>query len=211
MKEFPIIFSASMVRAILEGRKTQTRRAIKPQPSEDWNPDGVEWYAPAKVDKHGEMYPGKEVYGAADENEGRVCPYGVPGQKLWVRETFSIQPQSEISSRDVVLYRADIGNTFLDGKWRPSIYMPRWASRITLAITEVRVERVQEISEEDCRAEGIDTSVVNPSPRGVAPIYPKQYGSAKDCFRDLWDSINAKRGFPWDSNPWVWAISFKRV
>src|SRR5690606_197652 len=87
MKERPIIFSAPMIRAILAGTKTQTRRAVKPQPSSEWCPK-VGTYHPTMIDRYGEEYPGAEVYGASDEREGRVCPYGQPGDRLWVRETW---------------------------------------------------------------------------------------------------------------------------
>ena len=174
MKERPIIFSGEMVRAILDGRKTQTRRVIKPQPLRD--------YA---------------------ELRSR-CPHGVPGDRLWVRETHGFLAEQ-------VLYRADVPSDFEEykktafwrvEKWRPSIHMPRWASRITLEITGVRVELVQRIGLGDITAEGIQ-----------ADLGPAAHSTINDSyvrFIELWDSINAKRGYGWDTNPWVWVLEFKQ-
>lgn len=164
MKERPIIFSGEMVRAILAGRKTQTRRVIKPQPVIQ---DGVAFF-----------------------KTGQRCPYGQIGDRMWVREAW-------IRNSGVPAYRADDpswpGET---PKWKPSIHMPRWASRITLEIVNVRVERLQDITVGDAWAEGCPNSDVNVIP---------------DWFIPLWAGINAARGNGWDDNPWVWAIEFKRV
>lgn len=178
MKERPILFNGEMVRAILAGRKTQTRRAVKPQPVEG-------------------CWMGGPRNGVWDERTGMAwfgqtwrCPCGVSGDCLWVRETWCSDP--EPSQPERVCYRATAGDeSFI--RWKPAIHMPRWASRITLEIAEVRVQRLQDISEEDARAEGVEN------------VY-----CARDCFADLWDSINGKRA-PWSSNPWVWAISFRKV
>jgi len=173
----PIIFSTPMVQAILDGKKTQTRRVIK---------DRHQWIA-------------------TDETLALHCPYGQVGSGLWVRETWSGAdweddlPPSDMSQEAGLLNYKATPNELSDcfaGKWRPSIFMPRWASRITLEITEVRVERVQDISPPDISAEGYDPFGI---PAGVF------------WFKDLWDSINAKRGYGWDSNPFVWCISFRRV
>ena len=202
MKERPIIFSAPMVRAILDGRKTQTRRVVK------------------LTDSGRVKEPGSPRNWHLDDPEAvMACPYGVPGDRLWVREawqaffadevpadrprgprhTMGIPAQPERES--FVFYRADGDLSHPeDGSealWRPSIHMPRWASRITLKIVSVRVERVQEISEKDALAEGVDDGT-------GPPIKPR------DRFSRLWNSINAKRA-PWDSNPWVWVIEFRRV
>ena len=132
----------------------------------------------------------------------RPCPYGVPGDRLWVRETFYSNGMCKNTMS--CHYRATYNGLFtpdtVPWKWTPSIFMPRWASRITLEITGVRVERVQDISEEDARAEGIPDEY-----RAGHRIY------YRPRFKTLWDSINAKRGFGWDSNPWVWVVEFKRV
>lgn len=183
MKERPILFSGSMVRAILEGRKTQTRRIIKPQPDMVLNWDDVR----LKV-----WHEGKKGYA--------VCPYGKPEDRLWVRETWA---KDIPGCPNGVTYRADHLDPLGDGPakpitWKPSIHMPRIASRITLEIIRVRVEKLQSISEEDAKAEG----VVNYDDRKWV-TYALQ-------FSRLWDSINSKRA-PWSSNPWVWVVEFKRV
>jgi hypothetical protein len=201
MKEKPILFSAPMVRAILAGNKTQTRRIVKPQP--DTECEGVEivceHYNPTKTDRKGEEYPGPEVFGFADENSGWVCPYGAPGDRLWVRETFWCGLKPEIHERAAVAYRADYFPFDVTYKWKPSIYMPRWASRITLEVAAVRVERLQDISESDAMAEGIYSTVETDSDH-VAPT---------ECYKKLWESINGPGS--WDANPWVWVVEFKRL
>ena len=180
MKERPIMFNAAMVRAVLDGRKSQTRRVVK---APKWSTPGY-----AGVD-----FP---------------CPYGAPGDRLWVRECFHAYSLKEVGSplgqlTTNVVYRADpTSDEYWAVKWRPSIYMPRWASRITLEVTGVRVERVQDIGELDAEREG--TPNFNQSPSGV---------SVSD-FIHLWDSINGKRNggvYSWDSNPWVWVVEFRGV
>lgn len=190
MRELPILFSAPMVRAILEGRKTQTRRIVKPQPSmeRDCEPEGYSWVP---------MHKGREL-------SHHQCPYGQPGDRLWVRETFSgpwcmgdTQP-SKWGRSSRIWYWAD-GNPEEDD-WtrpRPSIHMPRWASRITLEVTGVRVERLQSISPEDCLAEGIS---------GYASTGRCDLTS---CYADLWESINGPGS--WEANPWVWIVEFQRI
>jgi hypothetical protein len=159
-----------------------------------------------------------------------ACPYGEPGDRLWVRETWRCfeRPSDGV---DGVLFRADdafqeIENTRAaadawvqandkTGKWRPSIFMPRWASRIDLEVTEVRVQRLDEISEEDARAEGVvlpsfDEQVARGDAiDGLRPVIRK--ATTRGEFSRLWDSINAERGYGWAANPWVWAITFRRV
>ena len=182
-KERPILFSAPMVRAIIDGSKTQTRRAIsrKRFPCVDWD------YA--KV--------GDRCLPIA------AHAYGIPGDRLWVRETWAPERDGTGCPDDNgVLYRAtdpgwDVEDTGL--RWRPSIHMPRAASRILLEITNVRVQRLQEISGPDCWAEGI----------AAAGWDCERYGSVVECFRDLWESINGSGS--WDANPWVWAITFRRL
>lgn len=228
--ERPILFSGPMVRAILEGRKTQTRRVVKPQPNDEWCPV-VEIYAPTMIDRRGEEYPGADVFGASDENEGRICPYGQPSNHLWVRECFIVGWPSE--NGDIqqfgadgnelpkkVWYRADDNGRFQwidrdtdemrDPPWKPSIHMPRWACRITLEITDVRVQQLQEISEEDAQAEGVEWyGVADLRPNGELREGPSI--AYRAGFHDLWDSINSKRGLGWNTNPWVWALTFKRI
>lgn len=191
IKERPILFIAPMVRAILEGRKTQTRRIVKPQPSMecDCEPEGYSWVP---------MHKGREL-------SHHQCPYGQPGDRLWVRETFSgpwcmgDTPPSKWGRSSRIWYWAD-GNPE-EGDWtrpRPSIHMPRWASRITLEITDVRVERLQDISDADALSEGI-----YPTSTGLYA------GAAKAEFRKLWESINGPES--WSANPWVWVIEFKKL
>lgn len=229
MTEHPIIFSTPMVRAILDGRKTQTRRVARNQPS-----------------------PGNYL---------DPCPYGVPGDRLWVRETWA-------GNRPRVCYKADMtsygvadaidldsGEVIPDAKlfpetvgigvpvpktWRPSIHMPRWATRLFLIVDDVRVQRVQEISEADAVAEGFNRYLSahcwegyqrgpddtrhgygqgaghdadNPAPPPPEMQDPEriiEWTSARQCFERTWDTLNAGRGYGWDTNPWVWAITFHR-
>lgn len=195
INEKPILFSGLMVRAILEGRKSQTRRVVKPNPDisghwKEWTPERTDHWI-------------------------RMCPYGKPGDRLWVRETWGDMALPGYGP--VIAYRADPdepekGMGLPPGmKWKPSIHMPRYFSRLTLEITEVRVQRVQEISEEDAKAEGIYRGT-----NGLYANYPQGetvpgWSDPRKSFQSLWDSINSKRGFGWEKNPFVWAISFKRI
>ena len=196
MKERPILFSGPMVRAILEGRKTQTRRVVKPQPPTAFVTVRVEDGTQASwCLRNQSAFDLPES--AADWLTLR-CPYGVPGDRLWVRETWgSCTTNGTVCSG----YRADVAlrpeiEAGVD-RWRPSIHMPRWASRLLLEVKAVRVERLQEISEDDAFAEGISGGDWLGNPVGT--------------YRELWDSINAKRGHSWESNPWVWVVEFERV
>ncbi len=235
MKERPILFNSEMVRAVLDGRKTQTRRVMKEQPGPVveafFNRPGAErilW-----VPLTGPVGQGIQI------GSPRPCPYGVPGDRLWCRETWA-----DVNTEDgpSLLYAADgrmrnwreFSETFGpdfgagpsmdydaypgeysmwwsdlwyreernckdDHHWRRSIHMPRWASRLTLEVVNVRVERLQEISQDDARAEG------------MPPADPDELVSWKPVgwFSTLWDSINEKRGYGWDVNPWVWVVEFK--
>lgn len=180
MKEKPIIFSPPMVRAILEGRKTQTRRVVKPN---------------HMVMDHGEDVAGQCI------NAGYIpclplCPYGKPGDRLWVRET-------HLPKASGTIYRADFseveaaGLGGMYGGWKPSIHMPRWASRILLEIVRVRVERLKACNEVDAISEGAKWAACG-SP---------QEGSHRAGFAELWESINGPGS--WDANPWVWVVEFK--
>jgi hypothetical protein len=190
-RERPILFSAEMVRAILEGRKTQTRRVIKPQPPH-WRWNDYRW-------------DDECINVATDDDKSGYyvkCPYGFLGDRLWVRETWQKCPTCGLLN-----YRATRNTPGIcahcNGKlglWKPSIFMPRRVSNILLEVTGVRVERLQEISEEDAEAEGVD----------FIPSAPAALNH-RTAFAGLWDSINAKRGYPWESNPWVWVITFKRL
>ena len=187
VKERPILFSAPMVRAILEGRKTVTRRVCKPQPSAkahttcaSGNPMGAWWET------------GKDI---------NRCPHGKPGDRLWVRETHSFVPDpEEPAGYSQVLYAAD-GQQY--GKNRPSIHMFRADSRILLEITDVRVERLQDISRADIRAEGLQCPPELASD-DVSPNYRDWYPAA---WRELWEST----GGDWNATPWVWVVEFKRL
>ena len=196
MKERPILFSAPMVRALLDGSKTQTRRVVKPQPPEVFDLKNHKT-------ESGFVYAADYAKMTSDvEKQQRVrwdCPYGQPGDRLWVRETFGhFERNDTLKSGDTIYYRAD-GECLELQPWRPSIHMPRWASRILLEVTAVRVERLQDIRDSDALAEGI------------APLdHPGAiFCPAKSAYSDLWDSINGDGS--WFQNPWVWVIEFKRV
>ncbi|EKN3396440.1 hypothetical protein O1Y80_004694 [Yersinia enterocolitica] len=227
MNEKPILFNAEMVNAILSGRKTQTRRIMKVQPSEHFHPQTIHgamdftahWYTPGVIDKDGYLQPArKDVFGVADEDEGYACPLGAVGDQLWVRETFQgplfdyeqmesyLEDSAKFESPEYCVYKAD-GNTapeFVDAddnlhcKWRPSIHMPRWASRINLLITGVRVERLQSITLGDiCKEIGC----------GLYDFRPATYGF--QVWEELWKSIYGEES--WQANPWVWVINFERM
>lgn len=225
-RERPILFSGPMVRAILEDRKTQTRRVVKHQP-----PDGmpasmirVGPYNPVVEDRWGDLQPGPEVFGAYDtEGEwGAKCPYGQPCDLLWVRETHAIVdgpcwsglPRTAGPDGHWAYYREGFDRS-RPSRWRPSIHMPRWASRITLRVTDVRVGRLRAITEADAMAEGVSPLCLHPpdEPRECsAGSDPLDVGFARDNFRTLWDSINGERpGCSWEANPWVWVVSFEVV
>jgi hypothetical protein len=204
MKERPLLFSGPMVRALLNGSKTETRRVFK--------------------SKNGGVQP------RANDLPGmrqilRNCPYGQPGDRLWVRENGWERPERTAKMMregadtwKPYYFDAD-GLSWQDSadfkawgfKRRPSIHMPRWASRITLEITEVRVERLQDISEADAIAEGIESEPgtahwknYDPSPGGW-----RYWESPIQSYRTFWNSINGPDA--WDENPWVWVVAFKRV
>lgn len=201
MKERPIIFSAPSVRAILAGRKTMTRRPVK-LPEIISEPGDADATSIGWIDHH-ESGPGWHGWMTEYPEEGSLPlrrPYGAPGDRLWVRETWA--PKAIDPECTVVAYRAT--DDACNGPWRTSIHMPRWASRITLEITGVRVERLQGISSDDCIAEGVG------DPVGT----PLRYGSVTEewnrrTFQWLWKSINGPGS--WAENPWVWVLSFKRV
>lgn len=193
MNEKPIIFSDESVRAILAGRKTQTRRVVRPQPIVE--PDGrmhwkgIGWTYHYERLTHGTMLS--------------KCPYGVPGDRLWVREKLA-------RVEGGIVYAGFISDKPL--RWMSPIHMPRAYSRLTLEIVNIRVKRLQEISEEDAVAEGLE--------RDEAGFWFTKTSAPKDMYFNknpksiyavLWDDINAKRGYPWASNPWVWVIEFGKV
>lgn len=258
MNSVPIMFSAPMVRAILEGRKTQTRRLIRPQPPCEREGDyAVGRYHPTKVGRDGEEYPGGEVFGmySLDGEWGRKCPYP-PGSLLWVREAWqaihvAVDPETgrgeDVTWADRIpdahigwwspVYAADPQHAPTEEErgfpWRPAIHMPRWASRIMLRVTDVRAQRLRDITPEDAIAEGatsrphccgyrqqepgwsMDWSEVGrPSrwaPSGVLTESDIALETPILAFRHYWDRLHARSRFGWGANPWVWAISFERV
>lgn len=205
VKERPILFSAPMVRAILEGRKTQTRRVVTSKQVPILN--GARRVL-------GPYSDGGFDFILSDET-GSIykCPYGQPGDRLWVRETWGedytcsdvVGNPQQLAPMASVVYRAD-GHSMSEAGtgWCPCIHMPRYASRIRLEVVSVRVERLQGISDADCEAEG-----VRPSVDGNGQDWRADETGWRRTFRQLWDSINAKKA-PWDSNPWVWVIEFKQ-
>lgn len=215
-KERPILFNSAMVRAILEGRKTQTRRVIKPQPNPTHEEIKLEGQALTKRSK---------LVGFWHTFNETVCKFGQSGDELYVRESFSKPIPNEFIKHNVpphvwhevalreygVHYWADGDPEYGTwGKPQPSIHMPREFSRIQLKITNIKVEKLQDISEEDAIAEGLRKF---PHKGDFAYAWKDGdnhgHGSARGAFRDLWDSI--KGSDAWDSNPWLWAIEFERI
>lgn len=231
MKSRPILFSAPMVRALLDGSKTQTRRIVKPQPvPNNGQPEHLEFIGSGGFRAHmwepwslGHPRPGYE-------HVAHCCPYGQPGDRLWVRETtIDVEEHGYVGP---VFVESDEGRATLDGglgqpddfaevepyqlKKRPSIFMPRSMSRITLEIVSVRVERLQDISEADAKAEGLfrfeyggqvswrDYSLSDEW-AAVSPMLENPI----DSYRTLWESINNPGS--WAANPWVWVVEFKRL
>ncbi|MCY1218201.1 hypothetical protein D9M72_301420 [compost metagenome] len=208
MKDRPILFSAPMVRALLDGTKTQTRRVVKPAPS--WNVESI--YRPFTNEPN-------NWQGFAGGGPGAIvwyskCPYGMPGDSLWVREAIRLVPGQEPddgTGRVLSTYDADGSLTVADTwPWKrsylPPMHCPRGLSRIDLEITEVSVERLQDISEADARAEGApgyEEGVDEPPP---SDDYEWSYRAS---FQRLWEQINGAGS--WDANPWVWCVSFRRI
>lgn len=230
MTERGMIFNAEMVRAILDGRKTQTRRIMKVQPES--NQLGLLLITDST--RHSDI--GKYHWAESNATGNHVrsklfsCPFGAVGDQIWVRETFQgplfdyelmdeyLEDSSKFEKPEFCQYAADGGHRpeYQDADdnlrhgWRPSIHMPRWASRILLEITDVRVERLNAISEEDATAEGI------PPAGSLLPDYPGtfltpkgDFATAKVAFQRLWESIYGEES--WKANSWVWVIEFKRV
>ena len=220
-EERPIIFNTEMVQAILEGRKTVTRRVMRPQPSEGWEAADYGTVHKLVNGVPDEMKPIGWGPTSDDGLEAYKSPYGKPGDILYVRETFAVK-SPVFSDQDwaTYLYKADLDGIpkWEDITWKPSIHMPKEASRIWLKVKDVSVERVQDITEGDAKAEGCDSYRCNPAgdadvkkPGGVGY---KPSVSYRDDFSYLWDSINAKREngkFAWDANPWVWCVSFEVI
>lgn len=208
MKERPILFSAPMVRAILENRKTQTRRIVMPQP---------EYFSPPDVPRR-TIAPGVHPYIA--------CQYGSPGDRLWVRETFmpipmEVAPDRPRTTNWNIVYGAG-GQAEMTAlaeynpmlynyeRWSPSIHMPRWASRISLEITGIRIEKLQDISEADALSEGADhNGECDHARRSCEETGCFGRNSYRGGYAKLWESINGHGA--WDANPWVWVVEFCRI
>lgn len=215
MKERPILFTAPMVRALVAGTKTQTRRVVKPQ----FTADAIPVEMPATDPAGGWVVPGHSgawwCDAAANPDDVRRCPYGQPGDRLWVRETFGFSGSGYIPD---IHFRATNPEAPILGRWHPSIHMRRIDSRITLEITSVRVERLQDISEADAMAEGIVECPIpadDEGPRRIGYMVGPDDGksglavTAANAYRELWEQINGPDS--WAANPWVWAIEFRRV
>ncbi len=212
MKERPILFSGAMVRALLDGTKTQTRRVLKPAPQMVTHNTITTWDGTPAALQH------------QLDRMGKGCTYGQPGDKLWVREAWGLHAYGDdtdwlkggCSAMDlddhVIAYRADWGPLQDSCHWRPSIHMPRAASRIALEITSVRVERLQDISESDAVAEGIEQMPCAVPDTRLWRNYDPGNGWTpslaipQNSFRSLWESINGHDS--WDENPWVWVVEF---
>lgn len=239
--ERPILFSGAMVRALLAGTKTQTRRAVKSVELARGEAMGVR-VAPGTfcyIDFDGvpglswRPFGGSPTVPYPPEKVAAACPYGAPGDRLWVRETWA--KAGEVG--DSVEYRADNGDP-TNGRWRPSIHMPRRVSRLTLEVTDVRVERLQDISESDSQAEGVeattlpeewhavrlmhghneaiafpslpsDATISDLGLRSLCHVPPRVLISARDQYARLWEDINGADS--WAKNPWVWVIEFRKA
>ena len=202
MKERPIIMGAESVRAILEERKTQTRRVIDPH---KYNIAG--WDMPRTKEDAEAGYPFAENADGDSFSVVDWCPYGRVGDRLYVKERFAYWIGREAVAYSDMCHKSiediewedevNISNIAEGGKWKSPIFMPRWASRITLEIADIRVERLQDITGEDALKEGFCN-----------------YGTdvdTLDAFCEAWQKLNANRGYPWEKTPWVWVITFKVV
>ena len=211
-RERPILFSGPMVRALLAGRKTQTRRVVKNLP------------VAAVEARRATTVPAHWFTDTGGQSTMIACPCGAPGDRLWVKETHAIVPRTAYAmsegvpqtlrpddDHDAAVYAADWERS-KPGRWRPSIHMPRWASRLTLEITDVRVERLHAITETDAEAEGVREPSIGP----IHMVSPERCGEidrakapALFLWEMLWRSINGTDS--WNANPWVWVVTFKVV
>ncbi len=227
MSEHPILFTGASVRAILDGSKTQTRRVVK---APDWWEGHLHHAGVYDVEPPHTKRGYHDILCARSGSPQKTCPYGEPGEAMWVRETWRVEAAARGGTeRSGYRYQVAAGyraasrytetcipfGTATEGQWRqachyydkpggwcPSIFMPKWACRLRLTVEGVRVERVQDISEEDAHAEGCS---------GGALIYPEERVTYhRGAFKRLWNSINAKRGYSFEATPWVWAVTFRK-
>lgn len=198
MTERPILFSGPMVDAIFAGRKTQTRRAVR-WPFKDWPLE-------EELDNLGDM---QSLY---VRGKAVACPYGIPGDRLWVREAWA---RTRVHGAEWHVYRAADNRTDYGGPWKPGIHMPRAACRLKLEVTDMRCERLQGITYEDALAEGAADYrplIESECQDGETPDQcARRLEWPQRSYRQLWDSLNAKRGYGWDKDPWVWVVEFKRA
>lgn len=224
MKARGMIFNSEMVRAILDGRKTQTRRIMKVQPEPSKSRPGDFWFSSKKLESMvhiSDFAPGNSPI--ADYHlfiQEHCCPFGAVGDRIWVRETWA-RYNIDQNSHDLAYRATTPADWPEEGRWRPSIHMPRWASRILLEITNVRIERLNAISPENAESEGLErTNFTGFGDEPGLPSYPepdvyfdplkkqwKEY--PPEAFAGLWESIYGEGS--WKANPWVWVIEFKRV
>lgn len=223
MKERPIIFNAPMVRAILVGRKTQTRRVVRQVPHwQHCGRDIMEWgLSDCYTDESGRHWLDIQTHVDDNSHDEIKCPFGKPGDRLWCKETWRIDGLStkgalEIGRRhtDGLSFRADMyGDRSCDDcPWIPSIHMPRWASRITLEITGVRVERLCNITDDDAKSEGAEKGLWDSATMTLTvptDVAGKYYATHISGFAFLWQSIYGPGS--WEANPFVWVLEFKRV
>ena len=233
MKERPILMSGPLVRALLDGRKTQTRRVVQPSAHLRAYVRGT-WGSRVPTPQQWNEMAGTAasvvlpMFLRGETGDDNPCPYGQPGDRLWVRETHYRWTGCGDAPPDWVRHphgdryqsRGYVGIPEHDNLYRsaaaavkvPSIHMPRWASRITLEITGVRVERLQEITKAGARAEGVtlpECAYVGQCNSSRCPSHREDAHRA--AFQQLWDSLNAERGYGWETNPWVWVLEFKRT
>lgn len=211
MKESPLLCSAEMVRAILEGRQTQTRRPVKPQPAKCRHKDDAWIWRP----HHTQLEPLLRLI-------ERKCPFGQPGDRLWVRETWRLSTSDDCDCYEpcsckigTPIYRASWSDDKDGGDppWRPSNHMPRKFSRITLEVVNVRVERLQDISESDAKAEGVEREFEIDAFTFIGGKSWNVDKASTHClgFKHTWRSCYPKGDFAWDKNPFVWVVGFKRL
>jgi hypothetical protein len=205
MKETPLMLKTPLVKATLEGRKTQTRRVMRDQPSEN---EKFKYYCQLKNGDWGALFEWKTSEGEIFHNHYK-CPYGKPGDLLWVKETYT--DGGNLTSGVGYIYKANnYPDDFIKAiKWKPSLFMPKSACRLWLEIESITPERLCDISEEDAIAEGVSRDVWTEN--GISTNFePDSELDYIKGFKILWDSINGKT-LPWSKNPWLWAIKYKVV